>query len=93
VSAIVRPAAAPSAVLPDSGFLGPLGGAPPGGFPFPPFFCTPIDASAYVIAASLIFISCIPAADPLDEDARAAALSLLGMCVFDTIPCLPPLLY
>jgi hypothetical protein len=62
-------------VLPDGSFLGPLGGAPSGGFPFLPFFCTPINASADVIAASSIFISCIPSADPLDEDAWAAAFS------------------
>jgi hypothetical protein len=58
-------------VLPVGCFLGPLGGVPPGGFDFPPFFCTPIAASADVIAASSIFICCIPAG-PLDEEADAA---------------------
>jgi hypothetical protein len=61
-------------VLPVGCFLGTLGGAPPGGFCFTPFFCTPIAASADLIAASSIFISCIPA-DPLDEDDDAAAFS------------------
>jgi hypothetical protein len=68
-------------VLPIGCFLGPLGGASPGGFGFPSFFCTPIVASADVIAASadvivasFIFISCIPAG-PLDEEADAAAAS------------------
>jgi hypothetical protein len=74
-SAVERSAPVPPAMLPDGCFLGPLGGAPPGGFPLPPFFCTPIDASADVITVSSTFISCIPAADPLDEDACAAAFS------------------
>jgi hypothetical protein len=68
---VERPAPAPPAE-PPGGFLGPLGGAPPGGLDFPPFFPV-MAASAADIAANSAFMSCIPAGGC--GDAAAPAVS------------------